>query len=188
MNYTDKLIEDYIAEDKLAESIVEDKLEEQVESSVVEKKYTVTADSSDAEFGRDASDCYALVNVTSTNNSNDLWIVITGVSKDDLDLETTWDTWDDPGDYPSNAGGGPLPSYDYEVVESATLNIEPEYLDAGFEDYEGNVLGRAAAMARIGATEEEFDAIVVEAKKIGLEILNDIANDWAIDHSEDLVD
>lgn len=35
--------------------------------------------------------------------------------------------WDDPGDYPSGAGGGPLPSYDYlcppeevEVVVPAT--------------------------------------------------------------------
>lgn len=28
-------------------------------------------------------------------------------------LEPVWETWDDPGDYPSNAGSGPLPSYSY---------------------------------------------------------------------------
>ena len=29
------------------------------------------------------------------------------------DLSVLIGHWDDPGDYPSNAGGGPLPSYDY---------------------------------------------------------------------------
>ena len=34
------------------------------------------------------------------------------------DFEVIIDTWDDPGDYPSNAGQFPLPSYDYvECVE-----------------------------------------------------------------------
>jgi hypothetical protein len=28
-------------------------------------------------------------------------------------MELLIETWDDPGDYPSNAGQGPLPSYDY---------------------------------------------------------------------------
>lgn len=28
-------------------------------------------------------------------------------------LRVTLDTWDDPGDYPSGAGQGPLPSYQY---------------------------------------------------------------------------
>lgn len=27
------------------------------------------------------------------------------------------ETWDDPGDYPSNAGAGPLPSYKYAVCD-----------------------------------------------------------------------
>lgn len=26
--------------------------------------------------------------------------------------------WDDPGDYPSNAGAGPLPSYEFECLRS----------------------------------------------------------------------
>lgn len=32
--------------------------------------------------------------------------------------------WDDPGDYPSNAGGGPLPSYLYPESLEGTVTIE----------------------------------------------------------------
>jgi len=44
------------------------------------------------------------------------------------DLEPIIETWSDPGDYPSGAGGGPLPSYNYlagcegEIV----LEFDPE--------------------------------------------------------------
>jgi hypothetical protein len=46
-------------------------------------------------------------------------------------LKPILERWDDPGDYPSNAGSGPLPSYDYVeyidgqiVVEFATEDLE----------------------------------------------------------------
>lgn len=32
-------------------------------------------------------------------------------------LHFSVERWDDPGVYPSGAGGGPLPSYDYALVE-----------------------------------------------------------------------
>ncbi len=39
-------------------------------------------------------------------------------------IEPLVETWDDPGDYPSNAGGGPLPSYDYLAGLEGELIIE----------------------------------------------------------------
>ena len=46
-------------------------------------------------------------------------------------LEPVIETWDDPGDYPSGAGGGPLPSYQYvEAVEGeVVVELEKEDLD-----------------------------------------------------------
>jgi len=34
------------------------------------------------------------------------------------------DSWDDPGDYPSNAGSGPLPSYDYIAGIEGELTVK----------------------------------------------------------------
>lgn len=50
-------------------------------------------------------------------------------------LEPIYETWSDPGDYPSGAGSGPLPSYNYvedfngEVAvafDREALGLEPE--------------------------------------------------------------
>ena len=38
-------------------------------------------------------------------------------------LELLIETWDDPGDYPSNAGSGPLPSYDYIAGIEGSLRL-----------------------------------------------------------------
>lgn len=35
-----------------------------------------------------------------------------------------FDTWDDPGDYPSNAGSGPLPSYTYFLGLGGEIRVE----------------------------------------------------------------
>lgn len=40
------------------------------------------------------------------------------------DLTTQIERWDDPGDYPSNAGGGPLPSYDFVSDVEGTIELE----------------------------------------------------------------
>ncbi len=39
-------------------------------------------------------------------------------------LEILVETWDDPGDYPSGAGAGPLPSYDYIAGVEGELVVE----------------------------------------------------------------
>lgn len=38
-------------------------------------------------------------------------------------------TWDDPGDYPSGAGAGPLPSYSYPECVSGQIVVEVEESD-----------------------------------------------------------
>ena len=53
------------------------------------------------------------------------------------------DTWDDPGDYPSGAGGGPLPSYDFVAGVDGTIVIEIEPSDVdGDPDVQDMVGGR----------------------------------------------
>lgn len=39
-------------------------------------------------------------------------------------LEPLVETWEDPGDYPSNAGSGPLPSYNYLAGMEGELVLE----------------------------------------------------------------
>jgi hypothetical protein len=51
-------------------------------------------------------------------------------------LQVEIDTWDDPGDYPSNMGSGPLPSYKYidRVEGEVVVELDPEELDCYLED------------------------------------------------------
>jgi hypothetical protein len=44
-------------------------------------------------------------------------------------LKEQWDTWDDPGDYPSNAGSGPLPSVEYVSEVTGEVICKPEATD-----------------------------------------------------------
>jgi hypothetical protein len=44
-------------------------------------------------------------------------------------LKLELETWEDSGDYPSNAGGGPLPSYKYVEYVSGTVTVQMEQSD-----------------------------------------------------------
>ncbi len=50
-------------------------------------------------------------------------------------LEPVIETWDDPGDYPSGAGGAPLRSYDYvaDVSGEIVLELDSEDFTFGME-------------------------------------------------------
>lgn len=39
-------------------------------------------------------------------------------------LTKIMDRWDDPGEYPSGAGGGPLPSHDYVAEVAGEVEVE----------------------------------------------------------------
>lgn len=49
------------------------------------------------------------------------------VIKNDLTFEM--ETWEDPGDYPSGAGSGPLPSYSYATSEGEVIVEDVENED-----------------------------------------------------------
>jgi hypothetical protein len=53
-------------------------------------------------------------------------------------LEVEWERWDDPGDYPNAVASGPLPSYDYAIVEGE-LVIEADDPEE-FEDIDADEL------------------------------------------------
>jgi len=54
-------------------------------------------------------------------------------------LEVEIETWDDPGDYPSGAGSGPLPSYNYVACVSGEIELELEAEDeVSFKEIRGD--------------------------------------------------
>ena len=62
------------------------------------------------------------------------------------------ESWDDPGDYPSGAGGGPLPSYDYIAGVSGEIVVELNSTD--FEEMvEGGFLSKEVADAIVESNE-----------------------------------
>ena len=51
-------------------------------------------------------------------------------------LKIEVETWSDPGDYPSGAGSGPLPSYDFVGAVAGTVVVELDDADgAKIRDY-----------------------------------------------------
>jgi len=58
-------------------------------------------------------------------------------------LEVVMESWSDPGDYPSGAGSGPLPSYQYleSVDGEIRLEVNPDELIALEEAKEAGELG-----------------------------------------------
>src|SRR6516162_10687083 len=82
--------------------------------------------------------------------------------------------WDDPGDYPSGAGGGPLPSYDYVAGVSGEVVIELSSAD--FEEMiEGGFLSKEVADA------------IVESDGIPSEYYLEI-KDYVLEHVEYTLD
>lgn len=90
-------------------------------------------------------------------------------------LEPVIERWDDPGDYPSGAGSGPLASYNYvaDVAGEIVLELEASDFLEGWEGVEYDlphgikVKKWAAGMkdareGRIVLTVTEFDAGEVE--------------------------
>jgi hypothetical protein len=91
-------------------------------------------------------------------------------------LKPVIERWDDPGDYPSNAGQGPLPSYDFVAGIEGEIVLELEsgdFID-GFEEVEydlphgikvkkWNVMAKdSKTPVQLMLTVEEFDSEQVE--------------------------
>lgn len=73
------------------------------------------------------------------------------------DFKVIWDRWDDPGDYPSGAGGGPLPSYWYPDEVRGAFVMERERDDELFPEFE-DLLDRAQDECLATVDEWEIDA------------------------------
>jgi len=165
--------------------IDEKELNESAPLQAENPKFEISADYEEAEFNGD-DDSYSLVLVRAKDDENkEIWISVSGITEDDFDIETGTETWDDPGVYPSGAGGYRLPSYSYEVVESAYL--PPEKLNdlvLSFSNYEADTYTRDEAKAVLGVSEEEFSKIEAQAKELGFKVLAAIGEEWIIDHAE----
>jgi hypothetical protein len=66
-------------------------------------------------------------------------------------LTVCWECWDDPGDYPSNAGSGPLSSYEYPagLDGEIVLTLDPAEVEAYLDepgDFIGNIPGDLAEL------------------------------------------
>jgi hypothetical protein len=98
--------------------------------------------------------------------------------EDTLKLEL--DTWDDPGDYPSNAGSGPLPSYTFvlgvegkvvvelEDDDTVELPIDVAHVQAYVDDNPGEVKHDVA-----GLTVAKWVVEKVDGKRVELVVANE---------------
>lgn len=71
-------------------------------------------------------------------------------------LEAQWERWEDPGDYPSAAGSGPLPSYDYAESISGEIKLELTAEDAA------NCVGLTAGSGDFDAFAKTIDKELLE--------------------------
>lgn len=90
-------------------------------------------------------------------------------------LNACIETWDDPGDYPSNAGSGPLPSRQWVAAVEGELEVQLEADDleviAAIRKEEPE-LSELEAVAVFVNSEAEPDYNLCEAKVLSWEVLS----------------
>lgn len=98
------------------------------------------------------------------------------------DFEVIIETWDDPGDYPSNAGQFPLPSYDYvgyvegECVIELDANELKELEEIGL-DHADHIRDAAIDEVPSGISVCKWD-MTQKGNKVILEIAEFDAHDY----------
>lgn len=98
---------------------------------------------------------------------------------DCFDVTIGYDRWDDPGDYPSNAGGGPLASYDYPIIDEASFE---GFYEPVFQDQDENDISKADVLAEYNLTPDKLDRIVALATKAAERLVNEDATEWCQEH------
>ena len=99
------------------------------------------------------------------------------------------DRWDDPGDYPSGAGSGALPSYDYVagIDGSVTVELEPSDLEAlegsegdmdAIKDYIIESLGPSALSELGGIHPTKWNMTAVAERRFSLEVEDFDPSSW----------
>ena len=105
-------------------------------------------------------------------------LVFYGPDKDTLNIDWRWDTWSDPGVYPSGAGGGPLPSYSYAEVEDYTpikeSDLEYTFVvpTRGGKKNSQTEISEEEVLKHFRTTKEELDKIVALFKPHAVEEMN----------------
>ena|SRR5208283_3321526 len=86
-------------------------------------------------------------------------------------LEPVIDSFDDPGDYPSNAGAGPLPSYDYfaGVEGELVLELTDEEM-ADFQADQKEFLDNADILLPEGILSVEWQVDKVEGNRVEVSV------------------
>lgn len=74
-------------------------------------------------------------------------------------LEIEKETWDDPGDYPSAAGSGPMPSHDFvaAVDGEVVYSLEPQEV-ADYQEFRKDFLSEIAVDLPAGVLRCKFDS------------------------------
>ena len=104
------------------------------------------------------------------------------------EFRVEFDRWEDPGVYPSGAGGYPLPSYDYvcDVPGHILIEIEPGDLDPDVdaeEQYQEMAAENADIPSGIRVTEWAWS--YPDTNKISLSVQNFDGGGYKKDHDED---
>jgi hypothetical protein len=92
-------------------------------------------------------------------------------------LRLEWAKWDDPGDYPSNAGAGPLPSRWFIADIPGEMALEP-----GPRDLEDGTLTAEALTDYLDDHGDDLAGLEdVKVTKWGVKITGDQADAWPLE-------
>lgn len=108
---------------------------------------------------------YVLVNTDFSDEYEVATIKFYGPTIDDVDVEWDYDTWSDPGEYPSGAGGYSLSDVETMYVKSATTDITKGNLKHEFNRYveaDGVFypITKEEFMKMLDITEPEFNEVL----------------------------
>lgn len=87
------------------------------------------------------------------------------------------DTWDDPGDYPSGAGGGPLPDYTYQFASDVTGTLVVLVTDKELQDWKGEPSGPEDFLEYIQESDELVKSLPYGVNKVKRWRLDSIQTD-----------
>ena len=138
------------------------------------KILNLSVNDSELYFSDEPEETWVDVEIYDKESSEDsLYLRLTGPTKDNIEIDWGWDTWDDPGDYPCGIAGGPLPSYDYAFLEGASFDFKPEYFDVKILNVDGDEQTPEVAKEHYELTEEELDKVIKAARELVFEFIKD---------------
>lgn len=107
-----------------------------------------------------------------------------GLSSDDVELQTSVETWSDPGDYPNALASGALPDEDYLEVDDVDINFSNMELKFYTEDKDS--ISEEEAKSYLGVDDDEFNKLLKKTMILVQVAYKQAIVDWAmsLDQSE----